>query len=367
MAKEKAPKKQFIVGNKEEGADFSPEEIEALTYKIALWFGKPECDRNYDDPVQSAQQKIRECLLAETDSGDPWRNCPNEFADRVKAKCAYDMREDRGIPSKRVKHPDAVRALDKKAQEAAKEGQAQNLLDSMFDQESYRKEIEHKILTAFPELDNPAHMPNVRSLSLYHAQREVIDRQLSMGVTDGKRIQLLEGLKNIEVMADQTMKRLGIHFDQVRKKISDKGASTVADLAAMVSDDDGYKKREKVWALQLALQLWWMSEHYNGRKSGPQLHPFEIWHMTRSRPIDFTCRCGVKTKLIEGFEPQELREFLMKEGVLIEEPVVPGLIAREDILGLTTADLAEEATTTQDGNYGGTEEGDAVGAGSPTT
>lgn len=332
------PVKQFRVGSKAEGDDFDKAEIEALTYKIAIWFASPECDRQYADPVAAANEKIQECLLAQTGEGKPWTNCPQDFENRVKAKCGYDMVAGKGIPAPRVKGTaNGGRALDKVAQKqvAALEGNA--ALE--FDQEAFRKQVETDIYEAFPELDNPAHRPNVRSLSLYYSQREVIDRDLAFTRNANQRETLLKSLKTISDMADAAMKQMGIHPDQVRKAVNSKTASTVSDLVATLGDDDGFKEREKTWALQLALQLYWMSEHYNGRKTGPQVHDWEIWHLTRSRPLSFTCRCGEHYTLVEGFEPAELRDYLIGQGVLVEEPILPKLMTAADLAGLATADL----------------------------
>jgi len=338
MSKGKKDVKQFVVGDLANGADFTPEEIETLIYQIALWFQQPECDRTYDDPVASARQKVRECLLAQTEAGDPWRQCPQEFNARVRAKCAYDMVQKVGIPSRRAKNPLAQRAVTKEAQEGAATLADMQPATVDFDQSAFREAFEKDTLEAFPELDNPAHKPTIRSLSGLYAEREKIDRQLALGVSDSKRELLLKSLKYIEDMADGTMRRMGIHPDQVRKKISDRMASSVADLVAMIEGDEEYRNRERIWSRQLALQLWWMSEHPNGRRDGPNLHDFEIWHMTRTRPFNFTCRCGREYKnLLDGFEPQELLEFLQREGVVVEEPVLPGVIRPEDLVGLATA------------------------------
>jgi hypothetical protein len=332
--------RRFVVGDVSKGADFSVDYINSLIYRIALWFQKPECDRTYDDPVESAKAKIRECLLGIKEDGNPWQNCPKEFAARVRAKAAYDIEKDAGIPSRRVKHPAAQAAQAAKQAEQGANKIGNDMADVLdFDAEGFRTKMEADMLANFPELDNPAHLPNLRSLIMYYVEREKIDGQLKLGVSDAKRLTLLDSLKRIEDMADTTMKRLGIHPDQIRKKISDKGASTIADLVNLISNDTDYKKREKTWALQLALQLWWMSQHMNGAGTGPQVHDFEIWHMTRSRPIQFTCEHGTAYTLVEGFEPEELRKYLVQEGVLIEEPVLPQYTDAAALKGLATADL----------------------------
>jgi hypothetical protein len=338
--------RQFVVGEKKDGADFSQSEIEALVYKIAHWFASPECPRKYEDNVRAAKDKVRECLLGLNSDNEPWASCPDDFTKRVKIKCQWDMVADRGIYTKRQHDQMGKKAANKgEAADKAKEVMRQiNPIENSFDATAFREQVERDILSAFPELDNPAHRPNVRSLSGLYAQREVIDRELAAGVSTSKREQLLKSLKIIEEMGDGTMRRLGVHPDQVRKKIADKAASSVSDLVQMIGDDKDFAKREKIWSLQLALQLWWMSEHLNGNKSGPQMHPFEIWHLTRSRPIYHKCKCGFECLLVEGFEPEELRKYLVAHGVLVEEPVYPTITPAEALKGLATADLTQRLT-----------------------
>lgn len=356
--------KQFVVSNTDEAADFTEAEIEALIYKVANWFTQKECDRQYVDPVQAAKDKIRECLKGETEAGDLWRNCPKEFAARVRAKCNYDMVMDRGIPSARVKVREG-RALDPKAAEGAKTitGMQPALVD--FDQELYRRQVEGDILKEYPELDNPASKPLVRTISMYHAEREKIDRQLVLGVSDSKRDLLLESLRKLSVMTETALQQLGIHPNQIKKNVDKRTASSVADLVQMVEGDEDYRRREKVWALQLALQLWWMSEHPNGQKTGPQLSDFEIWHMTRSRPVKFRCRHGEDYTVVEGFEPRDLFDLLIKEGVLVEEPVIPGLVPSKELTGLMDY-FTQEGTDGDNGTESGGGERAAPAADAPS-
>lgn len=325
------------------GKDFPQEYIEALTYKIALWFASPTCDRKYADPVGAAKAKIKECLLATTEDGSAWKKCPASFEMRVKAKCGYDIAADRGIPAPRVKHPEGGRDLNPAAQQAAKGLKDADVVNAGFDAEGFRARVEADILAAFSELDNPAHKPNVRSLSGLYAEREKINAKLAVGVTDVQRELLLKSLKMIEEMADTTLKRLGIHPDQIRKKISDRAASTVADLVASLDGDDDFRHREKVWALQLALQLWWMSEHHNGDRTGPNISDFECWHMTRSRPMKFRCRHGEDYTLVEGFEPADLYRWLTAEGVLVHEPLLPQITPKDALDGLDAFFAADDA------------------------
>jgi hypothetical protein len=321
--------KQFVIGDLAAGADFSTATAEAVIHKIAYWFSRAESGKTYEDPVAEAKKKFRECLLGVTDEGEVWRGCPYTFEKRIKAKCGYDMILDVGIPA-----PRNHRKIDKNAVKGAKEVSEMMPAHAGFNQEAYRATLEQDILAQYAELDNPAHLPLVRTISMYHSEREKIDRELTLGVNPTRRDLLLDSLRKLAVMTDTALQQLGIHPNQIKKNIDKRTASSVADLVQMIEGDDDYKKREKTWALQLALQLWWMSEHPNGKKDGPQLSDFEIWHMTRNRPVKFKCRHGEEYTVVEGFEPKDLFALLTKEGVLVEEPVLP-LVEAGELKGLS--------------------------------
>lgn len=333
MSKKKG-RKQYIVGDKEKGADFTPEELELLAYKMAEWFRSDECDRQYEDPIKEAKDIIHQCLLGITADGRPWRNCPHDFEARIRTKSLYDMTTGKGRPSARLKHPDAVRAKDPAAEKAAQTVRTMNPISAGFDQDKYRKRVEQDILKEFPELDNPAHRPNVERLSLIYTQQKVIDHELTIGVPDSKKAEKLAQLSTLEQMAERTMKLLDIHPDSIRKQTQKQKQGTLGDLVATLDGDEDFKDREKIWALQAALQLWWCHEHPNGRGDGPNLEAWEIWHMTRTRPIDFTCKCGRTFELVEGFTPEELRDYLIRQGVLVTEPVIPHILDSQDLRGL---------------------------------
>lgn len=330
--------KIYKVGSKADGDDFDKAEIELLIYKIAEWFKSDKCDRTYSDPMEAAEQKVRECLLAETAAGASWRGAPASFEARIKSKTLFDMETGEGVYSPRVKSPRALKKVDPDAENAA----ASLSGDLNFDEDTYREEREREIKQAHPELDNPANEPNVKRLSLLFAQQELLDRQLAlMNSYSKKKADMLATLETIQKMSDNTMKSLGIHPDQIRKRIDGQEKGTIGDLVALIEGDEDFRKRNKQWMLTMALQLYWMSVPHDvgprsGRKSGPQLHPFEIWHMTRTRPMEFTCRvCNEHyPALVDGFEPQELYEYLVSEGVLVEEPVIPQLINKEDLDGM---------------------------------
>jgi hypothetical protein len=336
--------KQYVVGKPgEKGGDFTYEEMEQMILDMAKWWARPESGKKYADPLQMARLKMRECLLGLKQDGTSWNDAPQDFRKRVKVKCNYDIKAKKGVPVKLKKVK-----LDPIAQQGASQVNGMRPLATKINVEETRAKYVADIMDVFPELDNAAHRPNVESLADIYAQRRVISAELELGVGATARGNLLEQLKTIETMADSMMNKLGIHPNQIRKKVAEDDNSSVADLVAQISEDEEFRAREKQWALQLALQLWWMSNHHNYAKDGPNIHDWEVWHMTRSRPIRFTCKCKRETLLVEGFEPHELRDYLLKEGVLVEEPVLPEIINKDALVGLSTFQpeaVSEEAHT----------------------
>jgi hypothetical protein len=326
--------KQFVVGVGTE-ADFSPAEIELLTMKLISWFRSDECDRNFDDPEQAAKDVVKQCLLGETKDGKPWANAPADFAKRIKVKAAYDMESGAGTPISPVKHPMAKRRLNREAEEGAKTVDQMNPILADFDPWEFRRQEEEHLLAKYPELDNAAHRPHVRRLTLLYAQQEMIDRELMLNPQPSRRETIMKEMKMLNETADSLLKLLDIHPESLRKKLSKTTEGTLGDLVSLLGEDHDFKSRERLWADQAALQFWYMTNHPNGRGDGPQLSEWEVWHMTRTLPMSFTCRCGQHYPvLLRGFTPRQLRDHLVSRGILVEVPAIPKLITEEDVEGI---------------------------------
>jgi hypothetical protein len=323
--------KQFVIGK-----DFSETEIELLVMRLSKWFQDENCDRQFDDPEQSARDIVQQCLDGTTKDGSPWKVAPAEFATRIKVKAAYDMTTDTGIKISAVKSPNAVRRLDKDAKDnKAKMGDMQPALIN-FDMEEFRRAEESKLLLHYPELNNPVYLPHVRRLTLLYAQQEAIDLELQLATNNKKREDALRQMETLNKTAESILKILDIHPESLRKKIKESADGTLGELVAVLEADEEFKHREHLWSLQAALQLWSMTVRRNGRGDGPQLTEWEVWHATRSTPMEFTCRCGAHyPRLIRGFTPKELKAYLIEHNVLVEQPAIPKLIATADVAGLS--------------------------------
>lgn len=322
--------KQFVIGK-----DFSVTEIELLILQLSKWFQDEKCDRRFEDPEQAARDIVKQCLDGTTKDGSPWKLAPAEFSTRIKVKSAYDMTTGKGIAIQAVKSPHAVRRLDSEAKE--NKGKIEDMQPALigFDMEAFRGEEEAKLLSNYPELNNPVYLPHVRRLTLLYAQQEVIDRELQLATNNKKREDALRQMETLNKTLESVLKILDIHPESLRKKIKESADGTLGDLVAVLEADDEFKDREKLWSLQAALQLWSMTVRTNGRGDGPQLTDWECWHATRSTPMEFTCRCGAYyPRLIRGFTPKELKKYLVDHGILIEQPAIPKLVKVDDLVGL---------------------------------
>jgi hypothetical protein len=349
--------KQYVVA--EEDGDFTPKEMDLLAYKIAEWFNSDDCDRTYDDPLQAAKEKIRECLLGITSDGKRWTRCPETFALRIKSKTMYDMETGWGKPVEKRKSPASKKYHENApARAGAAAVTKSNPVMSTFDQDKYMRDTTSQILKTYPELDTPAHRPNVERLSLLYLQQEVISRELRVNSSFKRQQEAITSLNTLQRTIQDTQKSLDIHPDQLRKRMDAQRSGTLGDLVELLDGDEDFAKRERRWSLTLALQLWYMANHPNGRGDGPQLHPWQIWHMTRSRPIEYTCKCGHRVTLVEGFEPEELEDYLIQEGVLIREPLIPGLISERALL---PRENANEGTSGDDRALPGMADGEPKG------
>lgn len=327
------PKKEqpkvFTVGEDKRSHDFTPDEFEKMVYEVAVWFGKT---RNVTDTVKEAREVLKQCLEGKTQDGRIWKSAGQNFNNRVRAKASYDLEAHDGIVRSKFGRPKKARKqeLSDGTKVIVEQTDHAKVLTSQFNPKTYRDRIERDLYKAYPELDNPAYKPNVRRLSLLYAEQELIDLEMQAASGNAnKRQTLLESLDKVQKNVAATMAALDIHPNQLRKKLDKRREGSLGDLVAALDGDADFAKREKDWALQLAYQLWWMHNHPNGRGDGVQMEEWEIWHMTRSRPIKHTCRCGQTDIIVEGFTPKELREYLLRNGMNLTQPALPVIKQRE--------------------------------------
>lgn len=337
--------KVFSVGTGKND-DFTPAQIELLILKIRDWFISPECDRNYKDPFTEAKNAVQQCLEGITKADKIWKLAPAEFSDRIRIKTLYDMVDGRHVAQSPYKTDSAkANAAHSNAVTQANNSPIDLGIEHIL--AKYQADSQLEILKAYPELNTSVHRPNVLRLAMLYTEQERI-RLMLPGASASHRKNHIETLSLLQKSITDTMKSLDIYPDQINRRIAKQTQGSVGDLVALLEEDEEFKAREKRWAQTLALQLWWMTQHSNGRQNGPQIHDFEMWHLTRTRPINYTCECGRNVVLVEGFTPEDLRDYLLSEGVLVEQPILPNLITEEELNGLESYGRNEPTAEDED-------------------
>jgi hypothetical protein len=329
--KEKVPVRTFVIGR-----DFTEDQVQLMVLKIAKWFASPDCDRRHEDPEAAAKEIVEQCLNATTKTGEVWGKAPADFNTRIRVKAAYDLATDTGIKINPLKHPDAKRRLEPGVEDNGKKlGEMRpSIFD--FDVVTYRAEEEAKLLAQYPELNNTVYLPHVRRVTLLYAQQEMLDRELLNTTSAAKRESTLRQIETLNKTLDSTLKILDIHPESLRKKLKESEDGTLGDLVQVLDSDDEFPAIERLWADQLALMLWYMTVHSNGRGDGPQITEWEMWHMTRSLPIAFTCSCGRHyPALVRGFTPKQLKAHLLARGILVQKSPIPTLIPDAAFSGMS--------------------------------
>ena len=134
-----------------------------------------------------------------------------------------------------------------------------------------------------------------------------------------------------------------------------------SDVGSLVAEMEGYgdvwQEFERVDALRELIQKYKQLQAL--RPDGtPQLNDWELWHMTRNRPVQFTCRCGESYTLLGGFTVEEIEQALIQaqrvygfglEGIEGADHVDDGKVHEELVIGefvieehLSSTDLESE-------------------------
>jgi hypothetical protein len=96
VARPKSKTKIFVVGDDKRSADFTPEEVELMIYKIAAWFGDPACDRKYEDPIKAAREFVKRALNGVLADGRVWKAASPDFNKRIMVLCNFNLETEEG-------------------------------------------------------------------------------------------------------------------------------------------------------------------------------------------------------------------------------------------------------------------------------
>ena len=288
------------------GVDFSQEQYQKWIEQLTWWIG----DRhpNVKDPRERAETVLEAARYGRKLNGDVWVNMPQDFFKRVSALSGFDVKHGIGVrdPKKRkiYTHNDAVKDA---ARNPADDMPPIDLTQAL----KLRTEYIQDLLVKYPHLDTPVYKPKVEELAETIVKSRMISNDFI--AARGKQLESLSKIReSLHKQIGELMEFLEISPKQrVTKTLEAKNSDVGSLISRLESYGETWKEYEKLDALRELLQFYRMLN--NTRPDGtPQLNDWELWHLTRNRPVNFTCKCGETYELLGGFTPEEIEQALVQ-------------------------------------------------------
>ena len=268
--------------------------------QLIWWLGTTR--KGLENPSEQATAVILAAFNGTKLSGDPWPRISSDFFKRVKQLSGFDLELGVG-----TRASNAI-AISKGPNRTPTKLTEQELPPISLDQAMDMKAeyIEH-LVQKYPHLENQVYAPKVEEL----AETVVKSRMLSTEflTAQGRKLQDVSKIKeSLNKQTDELMKVLEISPSLLMKKQQDGHKTDVGSLIRhMEQYGEVWEEYERIDALRDLLQTFWQLQ--NTRPDGtPQLNDWELWHKTRNRPVNFTCKCGETYKLLGGFTPEEIEQ-----------------------------------------------------------
>ena len=285
------------------GKDFREEDFAKWMDQLIWWIG----DRfpRIRDPREHAEKIMKAALNGTKLDGSEWLGISHDFFARVVQLSGFDVKRGVGVrdpQASRIRHS-VTKASGEKTIDIPPVDLAQGM--------KLRVDYIADLMKKYPHLDNPVYKPKVEEL----AETIVKSRMISVDfiLSRGKELELLSKIReSLHKQIHELMKFLEISPEQqVRKQLEGKNTDVGSLIAKMESYGEVWEEYEKLDALRELIQKYKMLK--SKRPDGtPQLNDWELWHMTRNRPVKFTCKCGATYDLLGGFTPEEIEQALLQ-------------------------------------------------------
>lgn len=331
------PQRRLITPREYEvGVDITKEQYQDLIMKLGDWFAESRPESR--EPVALAQKYLDACLKGiAPKSGEPWYSMANStLAARVRSSCRFDidtMEPIRvGSEKYRIKHEKERLA---KARKRLEQQEDPNIPDEI--REGLKKSAvygdnphvhlssaEHKkwqemfdsYLKEFPTLNSINARQELSTLCDLHIHLE--RERLKLLKADKKDPFQAEVMSRVGQEISKLKSALGIHPDQLDKKVRQQTQMTISTAAAKLQSGDNWRDlRLKFFAEEL-LQALQMMVTLKADGSGYQLDEPGLFALTRCRKVHCP-DCG--TEIVGGFRYQEALDWLIEKGHL--QPLPP--------------------------------------------
>jgi len=285
------------------GKDFTEADFNKWREQLLWWIG----DRfpRIKDPREHVDKILKAALNGTKLDGSEWVGVSHDFFARVVMLSGFDVKRGVGI-----RDPQARRirnSITSASGEKTVELPPVDIKKEIDQRDLYIKDL----LRQYPHLDNPIYKPKVEEL----AETVMKSRMMSTDfiLANDKKLELLSKIReSLHKQIGELMSFLEISPEQrVKKQLNDKNVDVGSMVAKLESYGEVWEEYEKLDALRELIQKYKMLKAL--RPDGtPQLNDWELWHMTRNRPVKFTCRCGASYELLGGFTPEEIEQALIQ-------------------------------------------------------
>lgn len=318
----------------EVGTDLPLAVYDELVTKVADWFAEW---RDTKEPAADARFRLKCCLEGKTLEGQPWfSHWQSSFKTRVAMMCRFDVEKMAPIRTGSEKLKAKKDRAKLKAAEKRRDGDP--MIPELTKKELGSKNVKygdnpHVLLTEAEakqwHVKRLAYTEQFAELRTVNAQAE-LDLLCDLHVIhERNRLKLLKG----EYVDPKTMegnigamvnlkKALGIHPDQLAKKVQEEISGTVSEaVVKLETHEHGRALRARYW-LEEMLIAWQMYMTASPRKDtgGYQLDEIGLFGLTKCR----TCHCAkCGHRNFVGVSVEEVERYLVQQGVLWPADPVP--------------------------------------------
>jgi hypothetical protein len=315
------------------GEDITEEKFNELILKVGDWYA--ESRPKLKEPNVAARQALDCCLkgVKVSDPSQPWKGVETvPFATRVRIACRYDS--ERMEPLRTVSESNRIKkekAVAREQQKRARASEDQNIPDEVRRDlaNSAKYGDDPRVFLSTEEQRNwqklhDDYVKQFPELGTINAAAELNSLCDLLIVSDRHRLKILKGDKvdafDQKGITDQIVnlkKALGIHPDQLAKRVQSQTGGSIGELVKRLEELPNWREiRDKFWTEEL-LQIFQMYMTPSPREDlgGYQLDEIGLFGLTRCR----TCACSnCGHRNFVGISMDEIEGKLVEDGVLVQ-------------------------------------------------